>query len=49
VTHLTADPGTAVGLLDGVLVAGDLVLVKASQSAGLQALVRDLLARVPGQ
>jgi len=45
--HLTADPGTAVGLLDGVLVPGDLVLVKASQSAGLQALVRDLLARVP--
>src|SRR5262249_9630278 len=44
VTHLAADPGTALLLLDGLLVAGDLVLVKASQSAGLQALVRDLLA-----
>jgi len=47
--HLTADPTTAVGLLDGVLVPGDLVLVKASRSAGLHALVRDLLARVPSQ
>jgi UDP-N-acetylmuramoyl-tripeptide--D-alanyl-D-alanine ligase len=47
--HLTADPATAVGLLNGVLISGDLVLVKASQSAGLQALVRDLLARVPAQ
>jgi UDP-N-acetylmuramoyl-tripeptide--D-alanyl-D-alanine ligase len=49
VTHLAADPGTAVGLLDRLLVAGDLVLVKASQSAGLQALVRDLLARASGR
>jgi UDP-N-acetylmuramoyl-tripeptide--D-alanyl-D-alanine ligase len=48
-TYLAADPATAAKLLDGLLTVGDLVLVKASQSAGLQALVRDLLARAPSR
>ncbi|MFI7095378.1 UDP-N-acetylmuramoyl-tripeptide--D-alanyl-D-alanine ligase [Streptomyces lydicus] len=49
VTHLTADRGAAADLLAGLLEAGDLVLVKASLGAGLQALVRDLLDKTTGR
>jgi UDP-N-acetylmuramoyl-tripeptide--D-alanyl-D-alanine ligase len=49
VTYLAADPAAAAKLLDGLLTVGDLVLAKASQSAGLQALVRDLLAKAPSR
>jgi UDP-N-acetylmuramoyl-tripeptide--D-alanyl-D-alanine ligase len=43
VTHLVAGPAAAGGLLAELLQAGDLVLVKGSQAAGLQALVKDLM------
>ncbi|MEU8782039.1 UDP-N-acetylmuramoyl-tripeptide--D-alanyl-D-alanine ligase [Streptomyces sp. NPDC048637] len=49
VTHLTADRGAAADLLAGLLRPGDLVLVKASLGAGLQALVRDLLDESTGR
>ncbi|WP_030277618.1 UDP-N-acetylmuramoyl-tripeptide--D-alanyl-D-alanine ligase [Streptomyces sp. NRRL B-24484] len=43
-THLVPDRAAAAGLLEKLLHPGDLVIVKASLSAGLQALVKDLLA-----
>ncbi|MCF3142181.1 UDP-N-acetylmuramoyl-tripeptide--D-alanyl-D-alanine ligase [Streptomyces platensis] len=49
VTHLTADRGAAADLLAGLLETEDLVLVKASLGAGLQALVRDLLSESTGR
>ncbi|MGW2055917.1 UDP-N-acetylmuramoyl-tripeptide--D-alanyl-D-alanine ligase [Streptomyces sp. NPDC001840] len=42
-TYRAADRAAAAELLAGLLRSGDLVLVKASLGAGLQALVRDLL------
>jgi UDP-N-acetylmuramoyl-tripeptide--D-alanyl-D-alanine ligase len=42
-THHAADRAAAAELLAGLLGPGDMVLVKASLGAGLQALVRDLL------
>ncbi|MFG3224703.1 UDP-N-acetylmuramoyl-tripeptide--D-alanyl-D-alanine ligase [Kitasatospora sp. NPDC048194] len=43
-THLVTDRQAAARLLDDLLRPGDLVIVKASLSAGLQALVKDLVA-----
>ncbi|MEW1910925.1 UDP-N-acetylmuramoyl-tripeptide--D-alanyl-D-alanine ligase [Kitasatospora sp. NPDC085895] len=42
-THLVPHRAAATGLLEKLLRPGDLVIVKASLSAGLQALVKDLL------
>ncbi|MEV8100155.1 UDP-N-acetylmuramoyl-tripeptide--D-alanyl-D-alanine ligase [Kitasatospora sp. NPDC085879] len=43
-THLVPDRAAATSLLEKLLRPGDLVIVKASLSAGLQALVKELLA-----